>query len=114
MNQSHLQVLTDASFEAVVQGGEQPVLVDFWATWCPPCRALTPTIEELSEAYQGRATVAKLDVDDNPETPAKYQVSAIPTVLVFRDGREVDRITGLQGRERYAQALDEAGAGAAV
>jgi thioredoxin 1 len=101
--------LDDATFQDGINLGARPVLVDFWAPWCPPCRALTPTIEAISEQFDGRADVAKLDIDQNPETAAAHGIRSIPTVLIFRDGRLVDRITGLQPRARYERALEAAG-----
>ena len=100
----------DATFPDSINRGDRPVLVDFWAPWCPPCRTLAPTIEAIAERFDGRADVAKLDVDRNPETAAAHGIQSIPTVLVFRGGREVDRISGVQPRARYERALEAAGA----
>ena len=102
--------LDKATFQDSINRGARPVLVDFWAPWCPPCRALTPTIEAIAEQFDGRADVAKLDVDRNPETAAAHGIRSIPTVLIFRGGRVVDRIAGLQPRARYERALEAAGA----
>ena len=106
----YVRELDDATFQEGINRHDRPVLVDFWAPWCPPCRALAPTIEAIAEQFDGRADVAKLDIDQNPETAAAYGIRSIPTVLIFRDGRVVDRITGLQSRSRYEQALEAAGA----
>src|SRR4051812_41441540 len=106
----HTLELDDASFSDRIARSDRPVLVDFWAPWCPPCRALAPTIEALGEQYEGQAVVAKLDVDRSPETAAARGIASIPTVLVFRGGREVDRIVGLQPRGRYERALELAAA----
>ena len=106
----HMHELDDATFQDSINRGARPVLVDFWAPWCPPCRALAPTIEAIAEQFEGRADVAKLDIDRNPEAAAAYGIRSIPTVLIFRDGRLVDRITGLQPRARYERALEAAGA----
>src|SRR5262245_19949539 len=100
----------DATFQDSIKAAARPVLVDFWAPWCPPCRTLAPTIEAIAEKFDGRADVAKLDIDQNPETAAAHGIRSIPTVLIFRDGREVDRIVGLQPRARYERALEAAGA----
>jgi thioredoxin 1 len=102
--------LDDATFQDSINQGARPVLVDFWATWCAPCRTLAPTIEAIAEQFDGRADVAKLDIDQNPETAAAHGIRSIPTVLIFRDGRVVDRISGLQPRARYERALEAAGA----
>ncbi|QDV38424.1 thioredoxin [Tautonia plasticadhaerens] len=110
MKTNHPIEVTDASFETEVLRDGRPVLVDFWAPWCPPCRALAPTIDALAESFDGRATIAKLDVDRNPETATAFGISSIPAVLIFRDGREVDRLVGLQPRSRYELALEGAGA----
>ena len=102
--------IDDATFQDAINRGARPALVDFWAPWCPPCRALAPTIEAIAEQFDGRADVAKLDIDRNPETAAAHGIRSIPTVLIFRDGQVVDRIAGLQPRARYERALEAAGA----
>jgi thioredoxin 1 len=106
----HLHELDNATFQDSINRSRRPVLVDFWAPWCPPCRALAQTVEAIAEQFEDRADVAKLDIDQNPETAAAYGIRSIPTVLIFRGGREVDRIVGLQPRARYEQALEAAGA----
>jgi thioredoxin 1 len=106
----HVRELDDATFQDGINRGARPVLVDFWAPWCPPCRILAPTIEAIAEQFDRRADVAKLDIDRNPEAAAAHGIRSIPTVLIFRAGRVVDRIIGLQPRSRYERALDEAGA----
>ena len=110
MATKHLRELDDATFQDNIKGDDRPVLIDFWAPWCPPCRSLAPTIEAIAEQFDGRADVAKLDIDQNPATPAAHGITSIPTVLIFRGGRVVDRIIGLQPRARYERALEAAGA----
>jgi thioredoxin 1 len=106
-----LKTFNDANFQTEVLESDRPVLVDFWASWCPPCRKLGPTIEDLAQAHSESARIGKLDVDQNPQTAASYGISSIPAVLLFQKGREVDRIVGLQPRSRYERALAEAGVG---
>ena len=98
--------ITDASFDEVVLKSDKPVLVDFWATWCGPCRMLGPVIEELATEYDGRVVVGKVDVDNNQEFAAKYGVRNIPTVLVFKDGEVVGRQVGVAPKKTYTDALD--------
>jgi thioredoxin 1 len=86
--------VTDVNFEETIKNNKL-VLVDFWATWCGPCRALAPTIDELAQEYAGKILISKLDVDKNPATAEKFQVLSIPTMLIFKDGQEVDRLVGL-------------------
>ena len=97
--------ISDADFQTAVLESHQPVLVDFWATWCGPCRALAPTIDELAQKFDGRAKVAKLDVDENPQTAQAYGISSIPTALLFRAGEVVETFVGVQPQERYERAL---------
>ena len=98
--------ITDASFDEVVLKSDKPVLVDFWATWCGPCRMLGPVIEELATEYEGRVVVGKVDVDNNQEFAAKYGLRNIPTVLVFKDGEVVGRQVGVAPKKIYTDALD--------
>ncbi|MDA8728525.1 thioredoxin [Flavicella sp.] len=98
--------ITDATFEEVVLKSAQPVLVDFWATWCGPCRMVGPIIEDLSNDYSGKAVVGKVDVDNNQEFAAKYGVRNIPTVLLFKDGEVVDKQVGVAPKATYAAKID--------
>lgn len=89
--------VTDGNWETEVLGSSQPVLVDFWAAWCGPCRMLAPTVEAVAEKYQGKAKFVKLNVDENVSSPAKYGIRGIPTLILFKDGQEVDRHVGIPG-----------------
>jgi thioredoxin 1 len=102
----YVHELDDATFQDGINRGGRPVLVDFWAPWCPPCRALAPTIEAIAEQFDGRADVAKVDIDQSSETATAYGIRSIPTVLIFQDGQVVDRIVGVQPRARYERALE--------
>jgi thioredoxin 1 len=98
--------LTDANFDETIKKNPL-ILVDFWAGWCGPCRALAPTIVELAKEYAGKVLVAKLDVDENPTTAEKFQVYSIPTVVLIKDGCEVDRIVGLCPKKNFDAALQK-------
>lgn len=104
---------TDANFEAEVLNSDQPVLVDFWATWCGPCRTIAPTIEEIATEYDGKAKVVKLDVDNNPQTAMKYGIRSIPSLLFFKGGRPVDQMVGVVPKRVLADKLDALSAQAA-
>jgi thioredoxin 1 len=95
---------TDANFEETISKNPL-VLIDFWAGWCGPCRALAPTIEELAKEYAGKVFIGKLDVDENPATSEKFNVSSIPTVVILKDCCEVEKIIGLCNKQRYVDAL---------
>lgn len=87
MSTKTLITISDSSFDADVLQSETPVLVDFWAPWCGPCKMIAPLLDEIAESYAGKITIAKLNVDDNPETPAKYAVRGIPTLMIFKAGK---------------------------
>lgn len=99
--------ITDADFDAVVLGSEKPAVVDFWAEWCGPCHQMSPHIGFLAEEYGERIVVAKLDVDENPTTPARYNILGIPTVIFFRNGTEVDRHTGVLTVEKMSERVEK-------
>jgi thioredoxin 1 len=97
--------ITDASFETDVIQASKPVLVDFWATWCSPCLMIAPILEEIASAHADQVTVAKLDVDMNPATPPKFGVMGIPTLILFKNGKAVERITGYMPKDRLLSKL---------
>lgn len=97
--------ITDASFEQLINT-DKPVLVDFWAEWCGPCRMVAPVVEELAGDYEGRAIVGKLDLDDNPQVASKYGVRSIPTLLLFKNGQVVDKQVGAVPKHVLAQKLE--------
>jgi len=103
---SEILTLTDATFNDEVVESDVPVMVDFTATWCGPCQALAPIIEGLAPEYDGKVKIGKLDIDSNRETPGKYQIMAVPTLIFFRDGMPVDKYTGLLGKADLKKKLD--------
>jgi thioredoxin 1 len=98
--------LTDQNFEQEVIKSETPVLVDFWAEWCMPCKMLTPTIEKLAKDYTGKIKVGKVDTDSNRDISIKYQISAIPTVILFKNGQVHQKFVGLKPEREFKEALD--------
>nr|BCX01904.1 MAG: thioredoxin [Bacteroidota bacterium] len=105
MAQDHLVTLTDQNFEQEVLQAEVPVLVDFWAPWCGPCRMIAPIIEELAREYAGRVKVGKLDVDENPQVSMQYNIRSIPTLLLFKNGQVVDQLIGAVPKHMLVERL---------
>ncbi|MFZ4525607.1 MAG: thioredoxin [Chlorobium sp.] len=100
-------VATDLNFQAEILDSDKVALVDFWAAWCGPCKALAPTIEQLASDYDGKAVIAKVDVDDNPATAAKYGIRSIPSLLIFKNGQVVDQMMGALPKSAIAKQLDK-------
>ena len=98
----------DSNFDQIVLQSKTPVLVDFWATWCKPCLAISPIIDELAEEYDGRITVARIDVDQNPKATSRFSIRSIPTLLIFKNGAPAIHIVGLRPKEELKQNLDDA------
>ncbi len=110
MASQNVREFTDANFDSEVLGATQPVLVDFWAEWCMPCRSLAPIIDAVADDLAGKAKVGKVDVDSNRQVAMKYGITAIPTVLVFKGGQVAKKFVGLKKRDELVAALAEAGA----
>jgi thioredoxin 1 len=111
MASENVKEFTDQNFDAEVLKSDQPVLVDFWAEWCMPCRMLTPTIEKIAKDYAGKVKVGKLDTDANRDVAIKYSISAIPTVILFRNGEVAQKFVGLRQERDFKEALDAKAAG---
>ena len=105
MSEENLVHVSDEDFETEILQFDKPVLVDFWATWCGPCKAIAPTIEALADEYAGQLRVAKVDVDNNPKSASKFGIRAIPTMIVFKDGEVSDQITGAVGKAQLEDAI---------
>jgi thioredoxin 1 len=98
--------LSDSTFDEEVKGSSEPVLVDFWAEWCGPCKMIGPTLEELAKDYAGKLRIAKLNVDDSPDVARRFEVMSIPTLILFKDGEPVQRMVGAKGKGQMVQELD--------
>jgi thioredoxin 1 len=99
--------LSDATFDETVAGSDTPILVDFWAEWCGPCKMIAPTLAEIATEQKGKLAIGKLNVDDNPDTARRFDVMSIPTLLVFKDGQQVKRLVGAKGKGQLLQDLAE-------
>jgi thioredoxin 1 len=99
--------LTDDTFDERIQSATGPVLVDFWATWCGPCKMIAPTLEQLAGEYAGKATIAKVNVDESGDVSNRFGIRSIPTLLVFKDGRIVDQLVGAAPREQIRKLIDK-------
>jgi thioredoxin 1 len=106
MAADNVQTFTDSNFETSVLKADTPVLVDFWAEWCGPCKRLGPTIDQLAGEYAGKLTIGKLNVDDNPNTAFKFQIRGIPAVLLFKGGQVVEQVVGLAPKEDFKRVID--------
>jgi thioredoxin 1 len=107
MAADNVQTFTDGNFENTVLKAVQPVLVDFWAEWCGPCKRLAPAVDSLATDYAGKVTVGKLNVDDNPDTTIKFNVRGIPALLLFKGGQLVDQVVGLVPKDEIKKVLDK-------
>lgn len=101
------KTFTDQTWDQEVLNSDLPVVVDFWAQWCGPCSMIAPVVEEISQEYEGKIKVGKLNVDENPITPGKYQVKAIPTVLFFKGGKPVDTVVGVVPKKAFVEKIEK-------
>jgi thioredoxin 1 len=108
MASDKLVTITDTNFESEVLKSSQPVLIDFWATWCAPCRAIAPVVEQMANDYAGKLKVGKVDIDQNPKVPTTYDVRSIPTLLVFKEGKVVGQIVGAVPRPKIEELVKKA------
>ena len=103
----HIHYVTDDTFEAEVLQSQQPVLVDYWAEWCGPCKMIAPILDEVATEYAGKLKVAKVNIDDNQATPAKYGIRGIPTLLLFKGGQVVEQVVGLADKDALKKVIDK-------
>jgi len=108
MASENITTITDGNFEGEVLKASQPVLIDFWATWCGPCRAIAPVVEQLAKEYAGKLKVGKVNIDEHPKTPTTYDVRSIPTLLLFKDGKVVGQIVGAVPRPKIEDMIKKA------
>ncbi|MCF8028790.1 MAG: thioredoxin [Desulfobacteraceae bacterium] len=101
-----IKEISDDTFDQEVLKADQPVLVDFWAPWCGPCKAIAPVLEELSKSYEGKLKIVKCNVDDNPATPSNYGIRAIPTLILFKDGEKKEQIVGMVQKAKLEEAIN--------
>ncbi len=106
MASENIHTITDSNFESLVTRSVTPVLVDFWAEWCGPCRRLTPTVEALAKELSGKVTVGKMNVDENPITPTKFAIQGIPTLLLFKGGQLVESVVGFVGKDDLRKLIE--------
>jgi len=108
MESENIANVTDASFENDVLKSKEPVLIDFWAPWCGPCRAIAPVVEQLAKEYEGKVKMVKVNIDDNPRVPTQYDVRSIPTLLLFKDGKVLGQIVGAVPRPKIEELVKKA------
>jgi thioredoxin 1 len=114
MANANVREFTDGNFDAEVLSAKEPVLVDFWAEWCMPCRTLGPIVDAVADELVGKAKIGKVDTDNNREISMKYGITAIPTIIIFKGGQPVKKFVGFKKKDELVAALNEAGAGAAA
>ncbi len=100
--------VSDSNFDSIILKSDMPALVDFWASWCAPCKAIAPVVDEMAAQYNGKVRVAKMNVDDNPATPGKYGVRGIPTLILFKNGKIVDQLVGAVPKGQIKELIDKA------
>lgn len=105
---ANVNAVEDGTFQEKVLGADRPTLVDFWATWCAPCRAIAPVVEELASQYDGKVDFYKLNIDENPDTPGNYGVRGIPTLILFKDGKVVDQVVGAVPKSQLDSMIQKA------